>query len=151
ENVTQRMADKFDIHAHTLVKRGLKRQNCKDLAHGALDLADALAAPQPYGRAHVVHRRNAARLEARFEPEVEVWRIDADEKVRRLRKKPPPQPAPYTKNLKKRRGPLDVPANRKFFERIPHFHAGRFHARTADPRELKVRHHLTQGKHELTA
>src|SRR5207237_4731083 len=93
------------------------------------DGLDALAAPRPHRRADIVDRAHAARLEARFQPEVEVGSVyayeqrclDCGEAAQRLAADP--------EKLRKVRQHFDVSAQRELRQRIPDLAPGALHTR----------------------
>ena len=151
QHIGERVPDKRDVDTCFAIKRCFEWKQRQHLAHRALDLAQTLFAPHPDRRTHVVHRRNAACLEAQLEIEIEIRRIDADEHSGRAGNKATAQLAANADDLEKMLKHLDIPAHREFLERKPYFHAGSFHARPADAGEIKLRHQLAQCAYQLAA
>ena len=80
----ERMPDERHRNVGGFVERKLERKERQDPMHCPADLVNALAAPRPDRRAHEVHRPHAGALELRFDAEVEIRRVDADEQSTRV-------------------------------------------------------------------
>ncbi len=61
------------------------------------------AAPGPYRRADEMHRADAALFNRAFEAEIEIRRVDADEKLGPLAEQPCPELAPDADSSRYRR------------------------------------------------
>ena len=77
--IGQRMAHEAGRHAVLAQQFGLKREQAQHIIAAGRHLLGAPAAPGPDGRADEVHGLHASGLQACFQSEVEVRRIDTDE------------------------------------------------------------------------
>jgi hypothetical protein len=80
----ERMSDKGHRHAGGLVDRRLERKEREHPVDRATDPADAAAPPSPHRRRDQMHGTRAGPLELRFEPEIEIGRVDADKHANAL-------------------------------------------------------------------
>ncbi len=141
----ERMADERHRHAGFLVDRRLERKQREHPVDRAPDLAHALAPPRPHRRAHEMHGAHARALELRFEAEVEIRRVDADEDRHALGAQPSREPAAQCEELRQAGQHLDQPAHRQRFQRIPGLAAGRLHPGPGDADEADLRQPRAHG------
>ena len=88
-------------------------------------------------------------LEAGFQGDVEVRRINADEQRRSLLKHAPCQLSPNGNNAGVMTQHLSVTTHRKAFHRKPGIEAGCLHAGAADARESCLWQAFAQGSNEM--
>ena len=84
-------------------------------------------------------RAHARALELRFQAEIEIRRIDADEQPRLRPQEPAAQPVPDTHELRQVREHFHIAAQRELRHRVPGFAPGRNHLRPRDSREARGR------------
>src|SRR5205085_8433538 len=100
--INERMTDK--LHGHAAVTVDLLLEG-KDDEHAIGDLANRLqpaGTPRPDLRADVIHDRDAEAPHLAREREVEVWKVDDDERVRTVaagRREQPAERRPRARNF----------------------------------------------------
>src|SRR5258705_662798 len=95
------MADELDRHARLTIDRLLERKDDQHEIRKPANGLDPLRAPCPDLRAHVVHDRDAERLDTARQAEIEIPKVDDDTRLRPVRSRPcrhPPQRAVRSRN-----------------------------------------------------
>src|SRR5258706_9740081 len=130
------MADVGRLDARLLIQLSLKRKYKQHMIDRGANLFDSLRPPGPDRWAHVVNSAHPLRAHAGFNAKVEVWRINADEHLRRRRqdttnqlRTQPQQPWQMAYNL-------GIAADRQLAHMPPGVEAGGDHAVTADAGRL---------------
>lgn len=111
----------------------------------------ALPPPCPYRRRDVLHRRNARLLEIHLEVEIEIGRVDADEKRRPVAEEMLAELSAYSDDLPVMPEHLYEAAYRELFHREENLHPRSFHLRTADADEAKSRPALAERTDQVSA
>ena len=111
----------------------------------------ATAAPGPERGTHVVRGGDARALQSALERQVEIRRVDADEKPGPCLDQPAPELAVNRANLQIVPEDLDVTAHRQLLHGKPRLEALCLHLRPADADEAKARNALAQGADEVSA
>ena len=96
-----------------------------------------------------MNRAHTVIFETRFEPEVEVGRIDADEQRRLNRSQAMIDVAPDAYQLRQMAQHFRVAAQREFGHRVPDRAAGAFHAGAADAGKARTGNSLTHRVDQL--
>jgi hypothetical protein len=135
DGIGKRVADEFRPHALFVVKALLEGQEAEHQVDRVAHAPHPALAPRPELRAHVLHRRNARRVQTPREPQVEVRRVDADEHVRALRLEGAPQPQPQPQQARQVAQHLEQPHHGERFGRLPHLAARVAHLRPGDAEE----------------
>ena len=149
--VGERMAHEAHRDAGLLVQRLLEGVHDQHAVDGLADGMDALRAPGPDRRAHVMHRRNARGLELPLQAEIEVRRVDADEQVGTVVEEVAPQARADAEDLAQVLQHLDVAAHRELLHGIERARAFGDHPRTGDAVELDIGPALPQRAHQSRA
>ena len=108
------------------------------MRHRTRDALDPAAAPCPDRRTDEVDRRNPDRADAALEPQIEVRRIDADERIRPLAAHTPQQLPADTRKLAIALQRVDVTVHREPLARPQRVEAFGLHLRPADTEEFGV-------------
>ena len=87
------MADELNRHAAVPIDGFLERKDDQHQIGELTDRLEPLRTPRPDLRADVVHHRNPERFDAPRQPEIEIRKVDDDERVRTVRAGPGDQPA----------------------------------------------------------
>jgi hypothetical protein len=151
EQIRKRMADVCGVDTRFLVELCLEGKHGEHAGDRAADFVDPFLAPHPDRRADVVHGGNAPRLQLRLERQVEIGRVDADERARRVSPQMLRKPAPDGDDFGQVAQHLNVAAHGQLFEGEKHFQARSFHARAADAGEAKGRVEFAQGADQFAA
>ena len=108
-------------------------------------------APGPERGADEVHGFHAGGFQARFQREVEIRRVDADERVGPLRQQPRAQAAAQAQKRGQARQHFQIAAHREFFHGPPGVKALLGHALAANARRAQAGPGSAQGRQQMRA
>ena len=79
--IGERMADEFGVHAVLVVEALLEGQQAQHQIHGLVNAARPPLPPRPDLGTHVLHGRDAGRVQPAREAQVGIRGVDADENI----------------------------------------------------------------------
>ena len=144
--IGERMADEDRAHRVRVVEAAFERQDAEHEVDRLADRPHASLAPRPDLRAHVLHGRDALRLELPRDAQVEFGRVDADEHVGPLADQAGDQVATQAQQPRQVPEDLGEPHHRELVGRVPGLATGIDHARARDAVATQARRPLAAAR-----
>ena len=143
------MADVSHRNTLFIVQCWLEGKKSQNAVYGSADFVDPFASPSPDRWANVVDGRNATLFKGFLQRQIEIWRIDTDENIRRIGQEAFLEIAPDPRNFPVVLEHFDIPTDREFFQRIPDIKALPLHFRPANAVEPRVGKACFEGLYEM--
>src|SRR3569833_908086 len=138
-----------DRYARTPIDFLLERKAHQHVRHRLPDAMNPFGSPCPDRRADEMHSGDAGLLELRFQREIEVRRVDADEHARPFVQEITRDARTDPQQFRQMTQYLDIAVDRQFLARVDRLDAGLDHARAGDAGSLQIWAALLQRGNEV--